>query len=911
LIRLGGLFGKQRRDRELADELEFHLQMQIAENLRSGMSAAEARRQALIACGGLEAAKESYRDRRSLPALDTPIQDLAYGLRIMRRSPGFTATAVLTLALGIGATTAIFTLIEAVMLRSLPVREPQSLVVLKWRALQWPQTKSLYGWSGCPAASGDSEKSVAAGCSFSQPVFEQIRAEQSVFSGVFAVLPASQRGVSIDGQASLASVEFASGDFFPTLEVRAVLGRTFGVPDDTADALPVAVLSYTYWQRQFGSDASAVGKPIVVSGVPFTVIGVAEPGFGGLDPGISRDMWLPLSSQAQLDPGLHKAADAASWYLLVIARLRRGVTVAQAEAMTNVVFRRNVTGGANAVLKPQDVPEVKLINAARGLASLRKKFTEPLLLLMVAVAIVLLIACANVASLMLVRCAARQKEMAVRLALGARPGRIIRQVLTESVMLAGFGGGLGTLVALWSARPLAAFLSSNWYMPLEIGVRPDLHVLAFAFLAALLCGVLVGIAPAFRGAGVGLAPALKSIAGGISGKASAGPRFGLGKVLVIAQVGLSVIVLIAAGLLARTLANLETVNIGFNTRNLLLLEIDTSSGAYGGQRYANLYSELQDRLSAIPGVLSVSYSSPALLAGAYTTEDIHLRGQSGYASQVDSLSVGPNFFETLGIPLLSGRYLSPTDFGSASQGGHRAVIVNETFAKRFFGDRSPIGQWIGLEDSEQPDTEIVGVVGDAKYNSLRREIEATIYLPLQSGRGALEVRSAGDARLVIPAIREAVSSLHRNLPISRLKTQSEQIDQTIYQERLIAGLSSILGLVSLGLAAMGLYGLLAYGVVRRTHEIGIRLALGAQQRDIVGEILAQGIRLASFGAVIGVSAAAGLTRYVASMLYGIPPLDPATFAGVPVLLMLAALGACYVPARHATRLSPMVALRYE
>ncbi len=839
------------------------------------------------------------------------LQDVRYGLRMLAKNPGFTAITILMLAFAIGATTAIFTLIDSLMLRPLPVRDPQHLVILKWSAHRWPKTNAFHGWSGCPIKATGIREPVPAGCSFSYPMFEQVRAEKNIFAAAFAFVPAPQLGVSVNGNASFASGEFVSGEFFPALGVRAALGRVLGPADDVPDASPAAVLSYSYWKRQFGGAPTAVGKAIVVNGVPFTVVGVGPPGFLGLDPGIVRDFWLPLATQARVVQQLPKASDAASWWLLVGARLKAHVNTAQAQAATEVVFSRGVTSGPEPMLKVQDDPHIDLASVAHGLASLRKNFGEPLLLLMAAVGLVLLIACANVASLMLVRTAAREKELAVRFALGAERWRIFRQLLTESLLVAAVGGSLGIIFAWLGASSLAAFLSANWYSPLEINVHPDVRILGFTMAIATLTGILFGVAPGLRSARIHVAPVLKESAVSPSWTTPTGRRFGLGNALVVVQVAFSILVLVGASLLVRTLINLATVHMGFDGHNVIIFGVEPELNGYKGRRLVDLFSELEQRLRATPGIASVGYSAVPLLNGAYMTQDIYFASERDRSSQVDVLSVGSNFFETMRIPLLMGRAFEPQDFEDVSENKLKVVTVNQTFVRRFFGKRNPIGQLIGTEKGKSPDVEIVGVVGDAKYDSAGRGIEPTLYYPMRPGGGTFEVRTLLDPNALLPSIRDAVRSVDSNLPIFHLMTQADQIDRSMFQERLLAWLSGAFALLALLVACIGLYGLLSFEVARRTHEVGIRMALGASPAQVLGLVLGQGIRLVAIGVVIGIGTALGLARYLQTLLYGVRAIDPLTYTIVTILLLVVAAGACYLPARRATKVDPMVALRYE
>jgi predicted permease len=911
-LRLRSLFRKARLEKELADELHFHLEKLIEGKAARGMTPEEARYSALCELGGVEQIKEECRDMRRVNYTENFMQDVRYGLRQLRHNPGFTAVAIVTLGLGIGANTAIFSLINAVMLRPLPVRDPQQLVVLKWSARQWPKLNGGDSWSGCPIKATGLKEPAPEGCSFSYPMFEQVRGQNNIFSAVFALVPSPQFGVSIDGHAGFANGEYVSGEFFRALGLRASAGRLLGPPDDSANAPLAVVLSHSYWERQFGGAPSVIGKVITINNVPFTVIGVGPPEFFGLDLGIAQDLWLPLSTQPRLVRYFRKTEDPASWWLMIGARLKPGVEDAQAQAATEVVFRRGVTSGPSPLLKPEDAPHIELPHIGRGLATLRKNFGDPLFLLMAAVALVLLIACANVASLMLARTAARQKEFAVRSALGAEFSRIFRQLLTESLMLAAAGGLLGVVLAWLGSRSLAGFLAANWFASLAVDVHPDLRVLAFTVAIAALTGIIFGLAPAARSARSAVAPALKGSAPLLSAEVNKGwnpRRSGLGNALVVTQVALSILVLMGASLLVRTLIVLATMNVGFDAHNLIIFSVEPELNGYQGERLAGLFPELQRRLGVLPGVSSVGYSAGPLLAGGYSARDVYFPGQSG--EQADVLDVGPHFFETMRIPLVSGRTYDAQDFNSASTKKMKVAIVNQSFVRRFYKGRNAVGQLICLDDKKPPDVEIVGVVGDTKYNELRQGIEPTMYFPMQPGGGTFEVRTALDPKILIPSIRAAVRSLDSNLPLARLMTQSEQIDQDMFQERLVAWLSGAFALLALVVACIGLYGLLAFEVTQRRHEVGVRMALGASPRQVLGLVLGRGVRLVAVGAVLGIAASLGLTPYLQSLLYGVRPIDPLAFAAVTVLLLIVTMGACYVPARRATKVDPLVALRYE
>jgi predicted permease len=585
-----------------------------------------------------------------------------------------------------------------------------------------------------------------------------------------------------------------------------------------------------------------------------------------------------------------------------------------------------MSGGPRTLSTVADNPQVTLVPAQTGLTGARTQYSNPLYVLMLAVGIILLIACANVAGLILARAAARQKEMAVRLALGAGRARVVRQLLTESVMLSVLGGVLGILFAYWGAHAIISFVSSNQTRPLGFATGVDLRVLGFTVAVSLLTGILFGVAPTFRSARVDLTPALKegersaATPGHVGGK-----WFSIGNALVVTQVALAIVVLVGAGLLVRTLQNLRSIDVGFDSHNVLIFGIDPTLIGYKGPQVDAFYRDLQGRLSEVPGVKSASYSMGPLLSGGLMVTMFHWPGTpQDQSSEADVLPVGPNFFETLHIPFLSGRGFSASDFkvaaantgATAPTSAPTPVIVNQAFVEKYLGKENPIGKQFGQSEADangprSPGYEIIGVVRDTKYSSLRREIHAMMYHPHTFGGASFELRTAANPQAILPAIREVVAQVNTNLPLFDVKTESEQIDRLLFQERLVARLSGFFGLLALVLACVGLYGLLAYEVSRRTREIGIRMALGAQPESVLKLVLRQGIVLAIIGAAVGVGVALGVTRYLTSMLYDVHANDPLTMIAVAVLLTIVALAACYIPARRAMRVDPIVALRYE
>jgi predicted permease len=862
--------------------------------------------------------------------MHTLLQDLRYALRMCRKNSGFTFVVITTLALGIGANTAIFSLLDTAIFRSLPIPEAERLTIFKWTARNSPDTKGYYRFMPCPPTSApaitsktqaDPDSAGEHGCSFSYPLFQQFRSLSDAFSGVAAITGEIGLNLRGNGPVSFVIGEVVTGNFFDTVGVPAALGRLLTSADDAPAAPPVAILGYGYWQRAFAGDPNIRGKTIWLNDLPVTIVGVASKTFPSIDPTRSRDVWVPLSLQQQLGKDMYGsingdhpsvgAGEKVLW-LYIVARLKPGVPLAAAQANAQSVFANDVLSESTALFKAKDDPRLVLMPAPQGIVGLHDRFSQSLSILMVAVGAVLLIACANVAGLMLARSAARQKEMAVRLVLGAGRVRIARQVLTESILLSLAGGAAGILLAYWSVRSLVALMSRGGMWPSHIQVALDTPVLLFTAAVALLTGILFGLAPALRGMRVDLTPALKESTAFFAASGSQTRRWGLGDVLVAAQVALSLVVLTGAVLLLRTLENLKNINPGFDTTNVLLFYINPEINGYTDQQTHTLYSELQQRLSALPGVLGITYSYDALLSGNSWITSFYVEGEAAKPQHVSlGLQVGPGFFEAMHIPLLSGRTLSPQDFTVGPDSTWDPVVINQSFAQQFFRDQNPIGKHLTGFRADGAVHEIVGVVADAKYRALRSELAPTLYVAQRGGAARFDVRTKANPLALVPAIRAAVSQLDDNLPVSGVTTQSEQIERSMFQERLMTRLSALFGGLSLTLACVGLYGLLSYEVTRRTREIGVRLALGAQPGNILRLVVLHGMSLSTLGSVIGIAAALGLTRYLGSLLYGVHPNDPLTFAAVAILVAIVALAACVIPSRRAMRVEPITALREE
>lgn len=853
-------------------------------------------------------------------------QDLRYGWHMLAKHLGFTAIAVLTLALGVGANTALFSVVDAVLLKKLPVSEPDRLVLFTSTASK-EFSPSYTGSSSLDPASG-----LAIRTSFPYLTFTRFREQQSVLSDVFAFGSVSVN-VNVDGQAEVASGQAVSGNYYAALGVPVFLGRTINEGDDQAAANAVAVLSHRYWLRRFGGNREVVGKQVNLNNVAFTIVGVTPPGFNGTGQiGASDDVSIPIVWEPQVSGERSSMKGAGIWWLRIMGRLKPGATAQEAQAALQGVFLQSVLDhrvarqaqqspapgqGRNTFkpLEPKNYPHLALDSGSRGEMNTRRSLAQPLHLLFGVVGLVLMIACANLANLLLVRASSRQKEIAVRLAMGASRWRLIRQLLTESVLLGVLGGGLGVLFAQW----IRDGLLSDWVgRETALNPRLDLRVLGFTLGLSFLTGIVFGLVPALRATGLDLTTALKD-----SGRSSsATSRSFLSKSLVAVQVSLSVLLLIGAGLLLRSLLNLQRVDVGFNTSHLLLFGVDPNLVGYKDERLVNLYQQMSERLEAVPGVQSVTFSSVPLLARGSSDRSFYLPrsstepdGTRKKSGQVYLHQVRENFLEAMEIPLVLGRALTAQDDARAP----RVAVVNQTFAGRYFPNENPIGKRFGFDSEKTSEVEIVGLARDAKYTRQRDETPPTAYLSWKQelssvGTVTFEVRTAGDPNSFLSGIRQAVREVDGTLPLSNIRTQVEQANQTLAMERLFAKLLSMFGLLAQLLAFIGLYGVMAYMVSQRTHEIGIRMALGANRGTVLKMILKQGMTLTLIGIALGLGGAYVLAKYLESlttMLYGVDPRDPLTFGAIAALLTLVALVACYIPARRATKVDPLVALRYE
>jgi predicted permease len=830
--------------------------------------------------------------------MQTLLQEIRFTLRTLRKGPVFTFVAILSLALGIGANTAIFSLMDQVLLRALPVQHPEQLVMLDQPG---PQNGSIFGENA-----------------FSYPMYRDFRDHNSVFSGLLARFPISM-SVAYHDQTDRAEGELVSGNYFEVLGVRALLGRTFTRDDDrTPGGHPVAFLSYGYWKRRFGGDRSVLSQTLLLNGHPMTVVGIGRPGFKGVEVGRATDVMVPIMMKAEMTPAWNDMENRRSWWLNIIARLKPGVAVEQAGAGLNVLFHQ--INAQELQEMPDATPRfrerflkknLELIPAATGRSRLREKFSTPLVVLMCMVGLVLLIACANVANLLVARAAARQKEIAIRLALGAGRRNVIRQLLVESLLLAAFGGAAGLLVAAWAGDVLLHFVPSDAAVR-SFSTAPDARVLAFNFAISIVAGLVFGLVPALQTTRPSLSSTLKDQAGSISGSTS---HVRFRKTLVVAQIALSMLLLVGAGLFARSLYNLKNLDPGFRAENLMTFSVDPSLNGYSPQRTQEIYRRLQEEIATLPGVRAVSMAEVAALTGDSNISTVAVEGyksKEGEDMNPNMNWVGPGYFATMGIPLMAGREFTTKDVLGAPKVG----IINEKMAHYFFGNRNPIGRHFGLGDANNLEIEIVGVVKDMKANrTLREETPRFDYVPYMQDKSATEitfyVRTAQAPEQMGNTLRRAVQQIDSSLPIADMKTMQVQVDQSLFSERLIAMLSAFFGLLATLLAAIGLYGVMAYTVARRTREIGIRMALGADRGKVIWLVMRDVALMAVMGIGIGLPAAWGLSQFIRAQLFGLEPHDAATLAAATTILAGVSLVAGYIPAARATRVDPLVALRYE
>jgi predicted permease len=836
--------------------------------------------------------------------METLLQDLRYGLRMLLKSPAFTTIAILTLALGIGANTAIFTIVNALLLKMLPIKAPQELVVVGDPAMV------DYRWHGTPGTEV-----------VSYPLYREFRDQATVFTGLVA---ASSEDVEVDADstngapAERVASRLVSGNYFPVLGVDAAAGRLLTENDDTQDnANPVVVLSYGYWKTRFALSPAIIGKEIRLNGYPFTVVGVTQRKFAGDVVEQEFPLFVPLSMQPEMWREKSVRNDPKVSWLSLIGRLKPGVSSAQAKANVNLVFQRALKGQYGATLSQDDLQEIgsaqiKVVPGGAGLSEFREEYGTPLLLLMGIVGLVLLIACVNVANLMLARATARSKEVAVRLAIGASPARLLRQLLTESILLALLGGICGALLSIWGVRILVTLFGSDTE---SLPLSPDIRVLSFALAVCLFTGILFGIAPALKAIRVEVNPTLKDVAA-----PEARSRFGWGKGLVAGQVALSLLVLFGAGLLVRSLQNLMTQDFGYDSSRIVVAHLGASDAGYRGERKKQLAQELATRMSALPRVRGVTYSGLGFFSGGESSDAIVVPGFNPEKREERSArrdSVGPGYFDLVGMPILSGRGIGAQDTASST----RVAVVNQAMVKHFFHGENPIGRQFHIDEPgkgeiTQPLT-VIGVSRDAKDHSefLRKAPLPRFYRAYQQDPEAqnfvLEVVADGDPKTVLGEVRSQIKAFDPKLPIYSIQTVRRRIENSLSSQIALAKLTAFFAGLALLLACIGLYGLMSYAVASRTREIGVRIALGAQRGDMLRLVLREGMLLVGVGLAIGIPLSLASSRILQSFLFGLKNTDPLSMMTVTLLLGIVAVAAALIPARRATKVDPIIALRYE
>jgi predicted permease len=822
------------------------------------------------------------------------VPDIKCGLRMIAKSPGFTIVAVLSLALGIGANTAIFSMLNAAILRSLPVRNPRELRGINW--MGYNSSLSNYTGSGTRTTSGGGQ----VGSSFPYATYRDFRDRGMGFADVFAFCQLFSCTALTPTGATTADGLMVSGNFFKGYGAQTLIGRTLSPEDDGSGATPAAVITYRWWERQFGLDPNVLGQTVSLNKTSFTIVGILPRHYVGPLAGDSTDFYVPMSAQPQFRPG-YPLDSYNHWWVEIMARLAPGADERQARASLDSIFAQALTAPGSTT--KMDRPGILLEDGSRGPLMSRQRFAEPIYVLLGAVGLVLLIACANLASLLLARGAVRQHEYAVRSAIGAGRWRLIRQSLTESLILALMGAVVGLMFAEWGKSVLMGMLSS-YLGAFRLDVRTDVRVLFFTFGVSLATALLFGFLPALRAGRVDPLIELKDRTG------IGAPRLRLGRVLVTVQVGLTLLLVVGAGLFVRTFANLSRIDPGFDTENLLTFRLNAGQAGYRGQQLTEFYGTLSQSLSAIPGVRAVSFSSLALLGGGMSRSGISIPGRPVKPDehlQADQLVVNESFFSTVGIPLLQGRTFQPLD---TSESSHVAV-VNECFARSFFADENPLGR---IFKHGNMDVEIVGICANAKYWNLRSEVPPIMYLPYsqwREGSMCFQVRSVLPPLSLVPVVRKMVGALDRTIPLTDICTQVEQISRQLTLERLFAVLCGFVALLAVLLSCIGLYGLMAYNVARRTNEIGIRMALGARPQDVAWPVVRGALLMTTVGTVLGGTGALALARLIRTQLYGVAPHDPITLAGAILLLLVVTAGAAWLPAHRAAKTDPMQALRAE
>jgi predicted permease len=901
-------------DRQVSEELEFHVESYAADLMRGGVPREEAQRRARAELGSLAARREDCRRAWGAHIFDELRGDIRFALRMLAKSPGFAAIAIGSLALGIGANTVIFTAAQHMLLDRLGVPHPEQL-----RLLEWTQpnnnglVEEMWGWWD-ENHNGNAEVST----SFSYPVYQQLRRDSRTMEELFAFKPLNRQVVSVNGHAEAVDAEMVSGNYYSGLEVRPQLGR--GI-DEQDDAVPgsgaVAVISDRFWTSHFGRSPDVLGKTILMNTTALTLVGVNPPGFtGAYSAQGTPDVFVPMSMQPVLAPQGFAEGESPSlltnktlWWVMLMGRVRQGVPGPTVAAALDVSLQAAVR--ATMPASGRAMPRLLLMDGSRGQNPDSDDFGKPIYVLMALSGFVLLLACANLANLLLAHASARQREISVRLAMGAGRTRIVRQMLTESLMLSLLGGAAGLALAYGVRNAIPRLLSSAWRPP-AFSAHFDWRIFGFAVGISLLTGLVFGLAPAWEATRVQVSSGLKDAA-----QTTTHRRKGLaGKALVMVQVALSMLLVVGAGLFVRTLMQLGHARLGFTPDHLMLFSIEPPQAKYPKAASLLLYRDLEQRLAAIPGVTRVALTKEALIANnvsMYTfVPEGTVRKKRGDNPSVLMNDVSASFFTTFGIPIVAGRGFDATDSATS----RTVAVVNEALAKKYFPNVNPVGKTFEAGYHDPITIEIVGVCGDAKYNNLRGDIGPTFYTPYWQandgiGQATFAVQTRMNRAAIVDAVRKVLAKVDSNVPLLDVRTQQEQINATMQQERIFADLTAGFGVLALVLASIGIYGILAYSVSRRTSEIGIRMALGARPGMVLGMVLREAAWMTVFGVVAGLGAALGMGRLIASMLYGLKPWDPETLAGAALLLGLVALGASWIPARRAANVDPMTALRHE
>ncbi len=874
---------RRKREEDLERELRAHLELESEEQQESGLATEVANYAARRTLGNTTLLKENVREIWGWSSVERLLHDLRYAFRSLRHSPQFTFVAVLTLALGIGANTGLFSVFNAVLLKTLPVTRPDQLL----RVLPLDRHSEDMG--------------------FSWPLFKALERDQKVFSGVYAATDTNPLDLNSTGQK--VSVQLVSGDYFSVLGVDASLGRPITREDDVRGSQSVAVISNGFWGRQFGRDPSVLGRQITLNRQPLTIVGVAPREFFGDIVGNAPDIWAPVALFGKLNPG-HDILDSAGvTFLHAVGRLKAGVAPSEAQVGLAVSLRQiqSGTNSPNGNLF-RDVNRFSTAPASRGLSELREQFSKPLRFLMALVALVLLLACANVANLLLARAVARQRDVAIRLATGASYVRVLRQTLTESLLLAALGGLLG----LWIGYALSHFLVGVVAGSIDrmiLNIDMDFRVLAFTFLGSLATGLIFGVGPALAATRVDPIQSLKGGAGRQRQELS------VGKAIVIGQVALSLLLVTAAGLFVRTLYNLRTFDLGFARDGVLQIALDPSAAGYKGSALMPFYQRVVEELNRLPGVRASSFASLDLIGGGgghiccLARPGEPLNGND--SQRVSFNTVMPGYFQTVGMAISNGRAFNSSDLGPS----YKSVVLNERLATKLFGNVNPVGRYLVFGwDNKVNRIQVVGIVRNARYSHLRESLQGMAYFPQTTNGDAMRmlyVRTTGDTRNLIPAVLKELKAIDSAVPVERVETIGEIINRDLLQERLVAELSVGFGMLALTLVIVGLYGLLAYSVARRTAEIGVRTALGAQRQDVLRMMMTDAAWLVAIGMIVGLPAAWGIAHLASSMLFGFSAGDPLTFLVAIGALLGAGVLASYIPAWRASRVDPLVALRYE